>query len=92
MGDGIFDHYVMQKVGYSIAPANADINAIKYSNYVTKRIGGNRAVAEAVCTLWKSFLSVLIPKLIQTQKLNFQESGKYDEGFNFKKSQKSALY
>ena len=24
MGDGIFDHYVMKKVGYSIAPSNAD--------------------------------------------------------------------
>jgi len=24
MGDGIFDHYVMKAVGYSIAPANSD--------------------------------------------------------------------
>ena len=27
MGDGIFDHYVMKEVGYSIAPGNANINA-----------------------------------------------------------------
>jgi 3-deoxy-D-manno-octulosonate 8-phosphate phosphatase (KDO 8-P phosphatase) len=31
MGDGIFDHYVMAKVGYSIAPANADKNAKAYA-------------------------------------------------------------
>ena len=29
MGDGIFDHYVMREVGYSIAPANADLHAKK---------------------------------------------------------------
>ena len=27
MGDGIFDHYVMKEVGYSIAPANSDQNS-----------------------------------------------------------------
>ena len=47
MGDGIFDHYVMKKVGYAIAPANADSYAKKYAHYVTKRKGGDRAVAEA---------------------------------------------
>lgn len=47
MGDGFFDHKIMQKVGYSIAPANADKNAKKYSNYITERRGGDRAVAEA---------------------------------------------
>ena len=47
MGDGFFDHKIMQNVGYSIAPANADKNAKKYSNYVTERPGGDRAVAEA---------------------------------------------
>lgn len=47
MGDGIFDHYVMREVGYSIAPNNADLNAKKYANFITKRSGGDRAVAEA---------------------------------------------
>ena len=47
MGDGIFDHYVMRDVGYSIAPNNADLNAKKYANFITKRSGGDRAVAEA---------------------------------------------
>ena len=35
MGDGIFDHYVMQQVGYSIAPQNGDPNAKKYANYIS---------------------------------------------------------
>ena len=47
MGDGIFDHYVMRKVGYAIAPANADKLARQYAHYVTERSGGDRAVAEA---------------------------------------------
>ena len=47
MGDGIFDHYVMTQVGYSLAPANADRNAKSKSCYVTERTGGDRAVAEA---------------------------------------------
>ena len=47
MGDGIFDHYVMKRVGYSIAPSNADKLAKKEADYVTERAGGDRAVAEA---------------------------------------------
>lgn len=47
MGDGIFDHYVFQEVGYSIAPANANESIKVYARYVTKRSGGDRAVAEA---------------------------------------------
>ncbi len=35
MGDGIFDHYVMRKVGYAIAPANADKNCKQYAHYIT---------------------------------------------------------
>ena len=48
MGDGIFDHYVMKEVGYSIAPANADANAKKYADYITSRSGGDRAVQKHV--------------------------------------------
>ncbi len=47
MGDGIFDHLVMSRVGYAIAPANADANAKRHAQYVTSRSGGDRAVAEA---------------------------------------------
>ena len=55
MGDGIFDHFVMQKVGYSIAPSNADILAKKYANHVTQRKGGDRAVAEACLHILEKF-------------------------------------
>ena len=47
MGDGIFDHYVMDEVGYSIAPSNSDKLAKSHADYVTERSGGDRAVAEA---------------------------------------------
>lgn len=47
IGDGIFDHYIMREVGYAIAPGNADLNAKKYAHFITKRNGGDRAVAEA---------------------------------------------
>jgi len=55
MGDGIFDHYVFKSVGYSIATHDADENAILNANYVTKRTGGNRAVAEACLHILKKF-------------------------------------
>ena len=57
MGDGIFDHYVMREVSYSIAPANADSIAKKYANYVTKRSGGDRAVAEACIHVLEKFFT-----------------------------------
>ena len=47
MGDGIFDFHVMRHVGYAIAPANADQRAQEAADYITKRSGGDRAVAEA---------------------------------------------
>ncbi len=55
MGDGIFDHYVMQEVGYSISVANGDTNAKKYADYVTDRTGGHRAVAEACLHILEKF-------------------------------------
>ena len=55
MGDGIFDHYTMREVIYSIAPANADKNARSHANYVTVRSGGDRAVAEACIHVMKKF-------------------------------------
>jgi 3-deoxy-D-manno-octulosonate 8-phosphate phosphatase (KDO 8-P phosphatase) len=61
MGDGIFDHYVMREVGYSIAPANADIMALKHANYVTQRKGGDRAVAEAALHLLDKFYQPFDP-------------------------------
>ena len=62
MGDGIFDHYVFEKVGYSIAPANADKNARESANYVTERLGGDRAVAEACLHILEKFFKPYDPK------------------------------
>lgn len=75
MGDGIFDHYVMKKVFYSIAPNDADINAKKYANYITKRNGGNRAVAEASLHILKKFFVKYDPEKKLSNKINF--SGKW---------------
>ena len=55
MGDGIFDYLVMQKVGYSIAPQNSDECAKRHASFVTKRSGGDRAVAEAAIHLLGKF-------------------------------------
>tara|TARA_B100002019_G_scaffold137251_1_gene118240 strand:+ start:9034 stop:9516 length:483 start_codon:yes stop_codon:yes gene_type:complete len=55
MGDGIFDHYVMNEVGYSIAPANSDKLAKLSADYVTERSGGDRAVAEACIHILERF-------------------------------------
>ena len=75
MGDGIFDHYVMRKVLYSIAPNDADLNAKKYANYVTKRNGGQRAVAEASLHILKKFFVKYDPEKELSKKINF--SGKW---------------
>ena len=61
MGDGIFDHYVMREVGYSIAPANSDTNAKKYADFITERSGGNRAVAEACLHIMNRFFEPYDP-------------------------------
>ncbi len=51
MGDGIFDHLIMNKAYYSIAP-NGSLKHVKNSaNYVTKNKPAQRAVAEAVIHL-----------------------------------------
>src|SRR3990167_186434 len=55
MGDGIFDHYVMKKVGYSIAPANADKLAKQHADFITERSGGDRSVAEACLHILEKF-------------------------------------
>tara|TARA_B110000008_G_C16801547_1_gene496934 strand:+ start:32 stop:514 length:483 start_codon:yes stop_codon:yes gene_type:complete len=60
MGDGIYDHLIMKKVFYSISTLNSSENAKKYSSYVTKRIGGDRAVAEACLHILKKFFKYSI--------------------------------
>ena len=61
MGDGIFDHYVMREVGYSIAPANADLNAKQHADFITQRSGGDRAVAEACLHILDKFFDPYDP-------------------------------
>ena len=75
MGDGIFDHYVMRKVSYSIATNDSDLNAKKYAKFVTKRNGGSRAVAEACLHILKKFFVKYNPDKILSNKINF--SGKW---------------
>ena len=64
MGDGIFDHYVMREVGYSIAPANSDKFAKKQANFVTERSGGDRAVAEACLHIMEKFFTPFNPDVL----------------------------
>lgn len=71
MGDGIFDHYVMKKVFYSIAPNNADKLAKNNADFITERDGGSRAVAEACLHLLDKFFEKYDPLIdsSQTQKI-----------------------
>jgi 3-deoxy-D-manno-octulosonate 8-phosphate phosphatase (KDO 8-P phosphatase) len=69
MGDGIFDHYVMQKVGYSVAPANSDKNAKSHASFVTERTGGDRAVAEASLHILEKFFTPYNPDLLPGNRL-----------------------
>lgn len=70
MGDGIFDHYVMREVAYSIAPANADQTALDSADYVCKRAGANRAVAEACLHILATFFKPYDPKILPEDNIN----------------------
>ena len=58
MADGIFDYKIMKEAGYSIATVDSDENAIKAADYVTKRAGGKRAVAEACIHILNKFFEL----------------------------------
>ena len=73
MGDGIFDHYVMKKVGYSIAPVNADPLAKEHADFVTVRSGGDRAVAEACLHIMEQFFQPYNPDLLPVAQLDLGE-------------------
>ncbi len=66
MGDGIFDHYVMKQVGYSISPANADKTAKAHASYLTERSGGDRCVAEACLHIMEKFFTAYNPSKLPT--------------------------
>jgi len=69
MGDGIFDHYVMSEVAYSIAPSNADNNARSHASHVTERSGGDRAVAEACLHILDKFFTPYDPRFLPSDQL-----------------------
>jgi 3-deoxy-D-manno-octulosonate 8-phosphate phosphatase (KDO 8-P phosphatase) len=69
MGDGIFDHYVMKEVGYGIAPSNADKNAKAFSSFVTERMGGERAVAEASLHILEKYFKPFDPHYLPTKQM-----------------------
>ena len=71
MGDGIFDHYVMREVGYSIATGNADENAKQYASYITKRSGGDRAVSEACLHILEKFFIKYDPLKLPEENINY---------------------
>lgn len=73
MGDGIFDHYVMKEVGYSIAPANSDRLAKEYADFVTERSGGDRAVAEACLFILDKFFASYDSDTIPSEQLDLGE-------------------
>ena len=69
MGDGIFDHYVMKSVNYSIAPANANELALKNAKFICKRSGGDRAVAEACLHILNKFFKKFDSKSLPPAKI-----------------------
>ena len=71
MGDGIFDHYVMREVGYAISTGDGDSHAQNYANYVTKRYGGHRAVAEACLHIMEKFFVPYDEKKLPQDNINF---------------------
>ena len=68
MGDGIFDHFVFNKIGYSIAPNNANSLAKKNADFVTTRNGGDRAVAEACLHILEKFFEPFDSKHVPESK------------------------
>lgn len=70
MGDGIFDHYVMREVGYSVATNNADFNTKQFASYITERNGGERAVAEASLHILEKFFRKYDPMKLPEDNIN----------------------
>ncbi len=68
MGDGIFDHIIMKKVGYAITVKNALQHVKKNANYITSCDGSDRAVAEASIHIVKKFFKINFEDIT---KLNF---------------------
>lgn len=61
MGDGIFDARVFQGVGYAISVADSLDVTKRHADFVTSRVGGNRAVAEAALHILATFFEPFEP-------------------------------
>ncbi len=55
MGDGIFDHFVMKDVGYSVSPSNGHPYSRECADYITSVAGASGAVAEACLHILEVF-------------------------------------
>ena len=75
IGDGIFDSLVFKNVGYSITVANALNETKNEANFVTKRDGGDRAIAEAVIHILKK--KYKIKNIFKSIKKNKKFSGSW---------------
>ena len=64
MGDGIFDYLLMKEVFFSICPKNSSNVCFKYADLITKKSGGDRAVAEACIFILKKFFKKNIEKIL----------------------------
>lgn len=69
MGDGIFDSMVFDKVGYSIASANAFSETKKYADFITQTKGGEGAVAEACLHIMEKFFKPFDPLNLKLKKV-----------------------
>ena len=78
MGDGIFDHYVFEQVGYAISTANGDPLTKSKADYVTQRNGAERAVAEAALHILEKFFEAYSPN--QLPPADIQLSGEWSSG------------
>ena len=61
VGDGIFDHYIFDAVGYGICPVDGFYLAREKADFVTTSGGGNRALAEACLHILERFFSAFDP-------------------------------
>lgn len=65
MGDSFLDAPILYECCYGITTSDADPYAKKYSNYITTRSGGNRAVSEACFWILKEVLKVQKVRLFE---------------------------
>lgn len=74
VGDGIFDNWVFEKVGYSISPSDGCEFARERADYVTRNPGGRRAAAEAALHILEKFFEPYHP---DRQPEKFESSGEW---------------